>query len=187
MPYHRIAILFSSLCMLYACTSSTAPLKYYLLHQPTDVTASTSPVKHTVQIKRVTVSDYLLQRGLAMQTTANALHVSTTHLWAEPFESGFKKLLTHALAPEVNVPIKTLRNETTLELRVNLLHLIATNNGEVIINADYSLIDQNDVIAQQKFYASYTLQANGYTNAVALYRKAIFDLAEHIKQELVAL
>ena len=181
----RLLLLALLLGSLLGCASQTQPIQYYLLHSPEDakLLATDKPVT-TVWLQNIAVSDYLGQRGLPLQTKQNVLHLSTQHMWAEPFESGFEKLLSHHLAPQYQVVDFDLRNTARYTLSVSLLHLVATFKGEVVISAQYQLSKQNDNVTQYQFHARYPLQQDGYDHAITVYRQAIEALAADIKTHL---
>lgn len=174
---------------LVGCSSPTPTLQYYLLHTPTDrVTISDTSKAAKLHLAQLTVSDYLLQRGLALQTQTNTLHISTQHLWAEPFKAGFEKQLTFALMPDIQLSRNLHSDDTIRSIDIDILHLVATHTGEVVISAKYTLSNSpsngQTSLVDKYFSATLSLEKDGYSNAVTVYRQAISLLADDIKATL---
>lgn len=171
--------------ILSACSSQSTPIQYYLLHTPDDIQSS----EHKAEIKTLwladlNVSDYLLQRGLAFQTDQNSLHISTQHIWAEAFESGFKKKLAHSLGPEIVLDHYGYNGDSDLSLELDLLHLVSTYQGDVVISAEYTVKDKNGKALQKQFSSRIPLASDGYGHAVNVYRTAINELAKDINKSI---
>jgi len=175
-----------SLLLLSACSSQPVSIQYYLLHTPDDGALTQAPPQ-PVRLANLTVSDYLLQRGMAMQTKENTLHISAQHIWAEPFETGFKKKLTHALSPDYLISHSRVTASNALELDIEVLHLVATFQGDVVIDVRYSVKSSASSSVNRQFRARLPLQTDGYSHAVSVYRQAITLLAEDMKTHISTL
>ena len=184
---YRWCVLLTVVCLA-SCSSSLPPIQYYLLHTPDD-TVNLQTKKNTARVwlADLTVSDYLLQRGLALQQQENLLHISNQHIWAEPFEAAFKKKLAHSLSIQKHITNTWKREDADVYLDLHLLHLVATHQGDVVINAEYVLQKNAQQRVTKQFSTRLSLQSNGYSHAVSKYRQAIDLLAENIQTSTLEL
>ncbi|MFC3093406.1 PqiC family protein [Alteromonas sediminis] len=187
---YRLSIAIFLVALLNGCSSQSVSLQYYLLHTPNDsVSVSLPPDAQPLLIRltNLSVSDYLMQRGLAVQTAENALHISTQHIWAEPFEAGFKKKLTHALGPDYKLIYTNTKKDDEYMLDLSLLHLVATYQGDAVLDARYTLSSPTGSTVNKAFQVKLDLDSDGYGHAVSVYRQAIVLLADDIKTQLSAM
>ncbi|MBU3022465.1 membrane integrity-associated transporter subunit PqiC [Aestuariibacter sp. A3R04] len=183
-------LLFVSFLALVSCSSSVAPLKYYVLHAPnTQNQVILSETAHRVQLKQIILPDYLKQRALVVQTSSTTLHFSTGHVWAEPLNKSLRQALSAALWQEgriMVVPDNVYTNEYPLVgLHIQVDDFLSTDGGKVLIKGQYWLDNVKNPQVQYFDYRQ-TLQEDGFEHAVEKMRALVSDLAKAISSYLSA-
>lgn len=184
------SLLMASFLTLVGCTSSVAPLKYYVLHAPdTNTKIVSDEARQRVKLKSIILPDYLKQRALVVQTSSATLHFSTSHVWAEPLNKSIRQALSAALWKEnriLVVPDDVYTDSyphTGLYIQID--DFLSTYDGEVLVKGQYWL---DNVESPQVHHFDYrqTLQEDGFEHAVEKMRVLISDLANGISSEMIA-
>ncbi len=158
---------------LAGCASSPVVIKHYVLGgDSVSVQDSAQTADKTLVIESIKLAGFLRQSGLVMQKDTNQLHLSKTHLWAEPLDDALPKALQIALQQQSDKYIYYLKpvdwiNKTDFRLRLRIDNLHATNKGEVIASGRYQLIStttQQPLVKDFSFKRD--LDADGYAHAV---------------------
>ncbi|WP_334028220.1 PqiC family protein [Alteromonas sp. P256] len=186
-------VMASLLFALSGCTSTQSSLSYYLLHsavsfeQPEgSLSSPTQSVKQgtTLLITSITLPDYLKHRGLVYQVSDTNLHISTTHLWAEPFEEGLRKTLRDQLTND-NLVVLTNRDyqgESAVELSIHISDFVSTFNGNVVLKGHFIVSTQQPEKNRYPFFIETTLKEDGFSASVIAMRKALAVLSTEIAE-----
>ena len=184
------SLLLVSFLAMVGCTSSVAPLKYYVLHAPdTNSEIIANQAKHWVKLKKIILPDYLKQRSLVVQTSSATLHFSTSHVWAEPLNKSLRQALSAALWREnriLMVPDDVYSGtypHTGLYIQID--DFLSTYDGEVLIKGQYWL-DNVENPQVQHFDFRQVLQEDGFEHAVEKMRILMSDLASAISSDVSA-
>ncbi len=190
----KILLVLVALC-LSGCSGTPTPLTYYLLHNTStqdDVSAdgdnalASASSANTITIEKMVLPAYLKQRGLVYQTNPTNLHISTSHLWAEPVEEGVIKALKQALSHYNVILLRTDLHDTENTLRLSLYvnDFVSTYNGDIIINGDYTLTKPPSLPKLYSFSFTTPLEKDGFSSSVEAMRVALRQLATRIASDL---
>jgi len=175
------------------CSSTPAPIEYYVLAPQVSATDSVVELsnKPTLVIESVELAAYLRQSGMIMQTSDSQLQVSKNHLWAESLELALPKALVRELQSQsdhYSYYLKTLDwvGQTDYRLRLRVDSLQSTDQGEVVTSGRYQLIPGQDpsaaVFVDFNFHRD--LQQDGYANAVVQMNALLAEIAAAIIDSL---
>lgn len=183
----RSIFLFCALCLLVGCVNQTSTLQHYLLHSPKDAKNIDLSTSTRIELAQLNIPEYLKQRGMPMILKNNQVHISKTHVWAEPFDRSIGKLFKYGFEPDFLLVESKTQTDIPVTLVVDILDLIPTADGEVILNANYQLEHNKTVIARKSYSRTYPLTEDGYSHSVDIKRQAIFELIAQIKSELASI
>lgn len=190
-------IIVSVLFVLSGCTSTQPPLSYYLLHsavpsKQSEVislqSASSLDDSTPLLLKSVTLPDYLKHRGLVYQVSDTNLHISTTHLWAEPFEEGLRKTLQDQLANHGIVMLTTTdyQHNNIVELSLHISDFVSTFNGNIVLKGEFVLTSELTVNGRYPFFIETRLKEDGFSASIVAMRRALADLSTQITESTKA-
>lgn len=173
-------------CLLSACSSSPRSLTYYLLHSTGDASYTTEETSKTVILDKLTLPEYLKQRGLVYQTSNTNIHISTSHLWAEPVDEGLTKALTNKL---VKQSISLVRpdhyaSEEAIHMALHINDFVSTHEGEVIFSGQYVITRVSGEVSVSPFLINTPLENDGFSSSINAMRNAIAQLAKNIKKTI---
>lgn len=183
---------------LSGCTSTQSSLSYYLLHSAVSSESagnalasvtqpSSQPLSKStpLRIKSITLPDYLKHRGLVYQVSDTNLHISTTHLWAEPFEEGLRKMLRDQLANDdiLMLTTKEYQAENITELSLHISDFVSTFNGNVVLKGDFVLSSELTPNGRYPFLIETQLEEDGFAASVIAMRKALAALSSTIAEQ----
>lgn len=179
----RKALYVSTLAVLIhflsACSSAPNALTYYLLHS-TEVTSLPSyDFKQTIVLDNLTLPEYLKHRGLVYQTSDTNLHISTSHLWAEPVDEGITKLLTKALAKK-RVSLNTTShfpNQATIHMSLHINDFVSTYQGEVLLTGQFVIKQTSGEVKSHPFLFKSPLANDGFSSSIKAMRDTIEQLS----------
>lgn len=180
-----------AILLLSGCASDPVPLNYYLLHSPThEGTEDEHTVKGRLRIDKLTLPDYLKQRGLAMQTGPATLFFSSQHVWAEPLSSDILQTLSTSLWHDEGMEVYTQniydRAQTTgVTLVVD--DFIATHQGNIVLRGQYWLFPENGPPVSKRFNLQTPQQEDGFEHTVIQMRGLVVRLANEIAESALAL
>lgn len=174
-----LAVLFS---FLSACGSTPNALTYYLLHSTENASVLHREVKQTVVLDKVTLPEYLKHRGLVYQTSDTNLHISTSHLWAEPVDEGLTKALRGALASHNVALVRSDHyvSEESLHISLYINDLVSTYEGEVIFSGEYAVTRTSEEASFHPFMFKAPLNNDGFASSIIAMRATIETLAKNI-------
>jgi hypothetical protein len=182
----RKALYFSTLAVLIhflsACSNAPNALTYYLLHS-TEVTSLPSyDFKQTIVRDNLTLPEYLKHRGLVYQTSDTNLHISTSHLWAEPVDEGLTKALTSALGLNNVALVRPdhYASEGALHISLYINDFVSTYEGEVIFSGQYAITRTSEEASIHPFMFKAVLSNDGFASSIKAMRSAIEKLAKDI-------
>jgi uncharacterized lipoprotein YmbA len=72
----RNFVFISLLLLLGGCSSQSATIKYYLLYSPEDTRHQSLEDSTTVRLAKITIPDYLKQRGMPVMPQTNQGQIS---------------------------------------------------------------------------------------------------------------
>jgi uncharacterized protein len=178
---------------LSACSSAPAPqVNYYLLNTPIANNLVTATAKNAI---KVTLHDirwphYLKRQSLVMLVGENKINFSHYHLWAESLAQGFAKSLKQEFSQQSAIALVENRDNTTLDLTIEIAHFYPTDNAQVVLSGRYWLatpVNVNKNVYQQQpiaFSFQQALTANGYAQSVKQMRALITLLAAKITDDI---
>ena len=177
------------LILLTGCASEPARLNHYLLHSTSEAEAEAAkPGEHYINMGQVILPDYLKQRGLAYQTSATQVQLSSQHLWAEPLQSGVVQVLERGLwkqAAITVVPASARAGEPVASLSIQVDNFIASYRGDVIFSGKYWLETESGSPLVRRFAYTLALERDGYDHTVEKMREALHLLARDVAAQVV--
>lgn len=168
------------------CSSKPVTMNYYLLHE----TAQTAEIQDitnwpVIELRSLTLPDYLKQQSLIVQLSSSELHFSPQHLWSEPFEQGFAQALKDNLANTHKIRLHTQSVWTNATqsgyiLDISIEDFIPSHNGMVILRGTYRLgrSPQSGKIVEFAFNSP--LNKDGFAHSVEQMRELVTKLANQI-------
>jgi len=138
-----------------------------------------------VDLKAVTLPDYLLTRSLVMQVNSNEVRPAKYHHWGEPIDTSVRKVLVRDLStalPTLDI-IAGHRQSADCTLIVEFDRFHATNDAKVLASGRYT-IHQGDRTVRQEFDVTQVQHGDGYTNAVKGMRRAVRALGDQLQPAL---
>ncbi|AXT37428.1 membrane integrity-associated transporter subunit PqiC [Alteromonas sp. BL110] len=178
----KITILAVFFSFLSACSSAPNALTYYLLHSTSDTSVLHSEAKQIAVLDKVTLPEYLKHRGLVYQTSDTNLHISTSHLWAEPVDEGLTKALTSALGLNNVALVRPdhYASEGALHISLYINDFVSTYEGEVIFSGQYAITRTSEEASIHPFMFKAVLSNDGFASSIKAMRSAIEKLAKDI-------
>lgn len=187
----------NTLCSLFAvialtaCSSPPPQLHYYLLDQ--DVAAYQLQGRGnltSVSLEQVKLARYLQQSQLAI-LNGHTLSFSSQDVWAEELRHGISRSLVNdfnlSRQYRLQLPSQPGENQPRYQLQLQVDHLVATDDGKVILAGQYWIMDQGKVAVHKSFYLEQALKQDGFEHAVSLQRKTLSSLAQEMIGQLTAL
>lgn len=174
-----LAVLFS---FLSACSSAPNALTYYLLHPTNGASVLEREAKQSIVLDKVTLPEYLKHRGLVYQTSDTNLHISTSHLWAEPVDEGLTKALASALKANNVALVRPdhYASEKAPHISLYINDFVSTYEGEVIFSGQYAVSRASEAVSIHSFTFKAPLNNDGFASSIKAMRSAIKKLAEDI-------
>ena len=175
------------------CSSSSSSLNYYLLHSTSathSVNAQANQTPALLTIDKLVIPEYLKQRGLVYQISETNIHISTTHLWAEPVEEGIVKVLRSALSSK---GVKLLKQADyargsvpAANHRISILinDFVSTYGGEVILSGEYVITAADSEAMHQSFMFKAPINHDGFEASIKAMRATLNQLSEQIKETM---
>ena len=179
-----LAVLFS---FLSACSSAPNALTYYLLHSTSGESVLDREAKQSIVLDKVTLPEYLKHRGLVYQTSDTNLHISTSHLWAEPVDEGLTKALASALEANNVALIRPdhYASEDAPHLSLYINDFVSTYEGEVIFSGQYAITRASEEASIHPFMFKAPLSNDGFASSIKAMRSAINKLAKDINATII--
>ena len=186
-------VIVALLSALSGCTSTQSALSYYLLHSAVASEQSESSSQSSADlseqytpllISSITLPDYLKHRGLVYQISDTNLHISTTHLWAEPFEEGLLKTLREQLTNNnlIMLTNKDYQGQSVVELSIHVSDFISTFNGNVVLKGHFVVSSQLPEKGRYPFSIETQLEQDGFSASVIAMRRALAVLSTKITE-----
>jgi len=162
---HRAALL---LVVLASCGSTPETRTYSLApFDPAAVAPQASSVRVTVQI-----APYLAPAGIILGEGAHARGYAAHHVWAEPLDVGVARVLDVELA-------RTAGPGRLDDVRVALEQFHGDESGVVVLRSTWSAVVDGEERGG-RFWASETLQGDGYDAMVRAHHALVVRLAREI-------
>ena len=186
-------VIVALLSALSGCTSTQSTLSYYLLHSAVASEQSESSSQSSADLSEqytpllitgITLPDYLKHRGLVYQISDTNLHISTTHLWAEPFEEGLLKTLREQLTNNnlIMLTNKDYQGQSVVELSIHVSDFISTFNGNVVLKGHFVVSSQLPEKGRYPFSIETQLEQDGFSASVIAMRRALAVLSTKITE-----
>ena len=133
-------------------------------------------------LDKVTLPEYLKHRGLVYQTSDTNLHISTSHLWAEPVDEGLTKALGNALVSHNVALVRPdyYASEESLHMSLYINDLVSTYEGEVIFSGEYVVTRTSKEASLHPFMFKAPLNNDGFASSINAMRVTIETLAKDI-------
>lgn len=183
----KIIILAVFFSFLSACSSAPNALTYYLLHSTSGESVLDREAKQSIVLDKVTLPEYLKHRGLVYQTSDTNLHISTSHLWAEPVDEGLTKALASALEANNVALIRPdhYASEDAPHLSLYINDFVSTYEGEVIFSGQYAITRASEEASIHPFMFKAPLSNDGFASSIKAMRSAINKLAKDINATII--
>jgi len=176
----------ASLAVFCGC-ARTRPYTYYtLLPVETEMPQAKAIGAKTIGVRVQRLPEYLQRPQIVRRTKDGQLLMDEYTRWAEPVESGVRRILTHQLRavtpPETRVENirSTLGYDPDLLIVVNIDEFIATDDGEAVASATWSVLWNGKEIDSDRGEFRERLAGEQATEMVAGYNQLIRQLAEAI-------
>lgn len=197
----RKSLISIAMCLGLAACSSQAQLSvnYYILdHELAAYQQSSSTAKHNpdkqIVLSQVRLAKYLEQSQLTILQNNHQLYYTSQHVWSEQLKHAIARALVNDFNTASNDYHLVLKNEPTshdsrYQLQLQLDHLVATDDSEVILAGKFWLLDhqknkKGELVASSPFYFSKDLSENGFSHSVKQQRQLLKQLANRISSVL---
>ncbi|MBD1390153.1 membrane integrity-associated transporter subunit PqiC [Neiella sp. HB171785] len=190
----RVIICLIALMQLVACTSSSAPTRYYLLN-PTD----SSQIDHSVDIELmvgpVQVADHLQRRGIIDRRSDYELNYSGAQLWASALPQQLPVIIRQSIQQQLpNAQLSDftqalpMLNTSSHQLMLEILHFDGQLGGQVHLTASWQLYhrQQQKVISHGLFDQQLSTSGNGYSELVAGHNELLSALTQQLVAAVIA-
>lgn len=180
-----------SMLLLASCAGSrtTITKNYYVLGLD-DVPTTTQPQANGqgFALNRVTLPDYLNERGIAMILTDSRVNIARNALWAEPLQNTIPRLLAHDIKRACACPVSIDQasadtDEATGNLSIRIDRFGPTEDGMVVLSGEIELSQAGSTGNSRTFYISKDLTGDGYAAAVRNMRELLSELADMVVVE----
>ncbi len=176
--------------MLTACSSAPVKVQYYLLDEVSSEMTQTdaSPqTKMTVSLDKLRLAKYLRQNKLTI-LDGNQLYFANQHLWAEKLEQGLAHALAADLAAQSAISLLQQNDpgfeQAALSVQLKIDHLAATQDGRVILQGQFWLVKDKQVLAAEAFNFASELQTSGFGHSVKQQRLLVKQLAKQLQRSI---
>ena len=93
-------------------------------------------------------------------------------------------MLNFAIEPDFVLVANASDNPSNIELDIDILHLIPSPQGDVILSARYQVRKDGELVSSQAYAKQYPLLQDGYAHTIDRYRHAIFEFSNEIAKQL---
>jgi len=183
------------LIFISACSSSgNAPIRYYVL-EPIDQEAIIDS-EISIHIVDLHIPQYLERFQMVTRSGSNELVFSASHQWGENLRKNLLRVLSVNLSallgtPEVSTPLTRSKRKADIKVKVFIERFDQADNGQIILNARYQLIESNMVASLPQTYAfsgelvnpSARNYASMAENMGTLFNELSTDIAHHLKAQ----
>lgn len=177
--------------VIVGCTSASTALTYYVLHSVDAPQAKPTKAYTYLKLDGFVIPEYLKQRGLVYQTSETNIHISTSHLWAEPVDVGLKKSLKKAMS---NYGVYLVDDEQfhageTIHVALNITDFISRFDGEVLLSGEFVILGRSSAptataSAITPFDIRVPLKHDGFSASIEAMRESITQLALQIAEDI---
>jgi uncharacterized lipoprotein YmbA len=164
------------LLVLLGCSSTPPERQSYLLRP--DVPAGT--VSQVVSLGPIVIAEYLVQRGIVVETEPGEIAAARYHEWAEPLADSLGYLLKADLATALRMPVVRNQPEWILRVDVRIDELHGTSTGEARLVAQWTLTQPDGVQLSYQYSTTEPLARDGYGGLVEAERETLRALAGEI-------
>lgn len=186
------ALLVSTLLWLAGCSSTGAPVRYYLI-DPVDSSALTQASGLSVEIRDLHVPQYLERFQIAMRAGSNQLAFSDNHQWAETLQKNLMRTTARNFAillntADIGTPLSRSANRADYIVEIYIDQFDQTAAGNVVFSGRFQILGEQPytVIATESFSLSGDVVARGdYPVMVASMQKLLFDMCKTAASEIV--
>jgi uncharacterized protein len=191
--WRRAAVAAIALLGLSGCLSSPPP-RTYILGYPADAetVTRTEPLRPVVEVKPVSVPDYLDTRDILVRTGANELVASPNGRWGDRLSVGITRALTAALAkrlPNMDVTAAQPISPAAQQVVVDVDTFEIREGGPCLVGARWSIVNGRGRQSATSDYARFAVDANGRNDAAvaAAMTQAVDRFADRIASALTNL
>jgi len=186
---HPCILAFTLVSLLSGCTITreSPPTHFYILPSlaPQGMTANST--RHVIGIKIVKIPGYLDRPQIVTMTTEGQVKLADLHRWAEPFTSGFSRVLTTSLS--ARLPDSQIVSGPTRHLEPEWILLLAVNDyqvheSECHLMASWRIVHQGKTLIWHQEDILVPLPSSDYGTIVKTMSQAIDLLAAKIVETL---
>lgn len=196
----RILICFTLIVLITGCTSASSPIQYYLLDNTSatlDNQAKTTNEVNTdamlITLQPVILAPYLSQSSIVIEQDAHQLHYSSSHYWAQHLKDELRQIVKQSINQNQHAvlivdQLDPRANQSDLQLKLSVEHLLPTQQSGVLLVAEYWIIDAStqQVMFTERVNFILPLERDGYPHAVEVMRKAVIRLSDSINKHIQA-
>ncbi|GGA86582.1 hypothetical protein GCM10011369_30820 [Neiella marina] len=189
----RLIICLIAVIQLVACSSSSAPTRYYLLN-PMTSSASDNSVDMALVVGPVQVANHLQRRGIIDRRSAHELNYSSAQLWASALPQQLPVIIRQSLQQQLpNAQLSDfsqalpIANTSSHQLMVEVLHFDGELGGQVRLTASWQLYNRVDhlVVAQGLFNQQIPTTTSDYDDLVRVHNELLSALTQQLVKAVI--
>lgn len=175
--------------LLGACSATTQPSKFYLLHSlsSSEKPVSTAPSGLAVGVGPVEIPEYVDRPQIVTRINENELRLTEFHKWVEPL----KDTIPHVLADNLSVLMRTDRvtvypwkHSTAIDYQVtiDITRFDASPDADAHLVAKWRVFGQNTqkVLALKKAHVKAPVKGTDYDSIVSALNQTVADLSRAV-------
>lgn len=185
-------LLFSTVLLLSACSSTLSPTYYQLPVSDVSLVQSVQNgqkenTKPLLWVENVTVADYLAGNGVVYQTDDVRYVIAARHLWASPLDQQLHQTLVSFLSADLPdwLVFASAPNQSHDSLQVTITGFHGSYNGNVIISGEWTLNHQGTLL-KRAFRSEVPQPADGYDVLVRTLAASWQQQIQHIANDIVS-
>ncbi|MBW8191176.1 PqiC family protein [Neiella marina] len=189
----RVLVSLFLLLQLVACSSTSAPTRYYLLN-PAPAETPNLTVELELMVGPVQVADHLQRRGIVDRRSDHQLHYSATELWASALPQQIPAVLRHSLHQQLpNANLSSFSrslpkpDSSSHQLMLEILQFDGERGAEIQLVAQWQIYHRptHQVLAQGGFEQQTSTNDSSYQSLVEGHNRLLSELTRQLVTELV--
>jgi uncharacterized lipoprotein YmbA len=168
------------LLVLLGCSSTQPERQSYLLRPDVPAGTVSQGGAQVVSLGPIVVAEYLVQRGIVMETEPGEIAAARYHEWAEPLADSLGYLLEADLSTALRLPVVRDQPEWVLRVDIRIDELHGTSTGEAKLVARWTLTQPDGVQLGYQYSTSEAIARDGYGGLVEAERETLRALAGEI-------
>ncbi|MDP2561442.1 membrane integrity-associated transporter subunit PqiC [Psychrobium sp. 1_MG-2023] len=177
--------------LLLGCQTPRMTVSYYQLAPMLKEGQQVALDKPQLLVEPVRLVDYLQRPNLLLKLESNELFVTKYQVWAEPLADGISRTIVNtintnqqSIRADSSVFTRCRKKDQCVSLELLVESFYPTEQATVEFSGKYRLIRNRQVIHQEDFMLSRTLELDGYVHSVDLLRGLVTELSTKISQQV---